>query len=147
MLKPLGNLDQDSFFYREQQNVERADSYYPHRLDVPILTIIDRWTLSIPRPASTPPGHRPRPSLFTNSIQNCDISVRATLPIRTGRNKWSQVWLGGIVSPETSEASVVVIKVFQESLFPLGDDSDLDSGAKHAETEACSYTLMSSLQG
>jgi hypothetical protein len=51
------------------------------------------------------------------------------------------------MTPEMNEASVVVIKVFQESLFPCDDNGEVEDGSKHAKTEACSYMLMSRLQG
>jgi len=46
-----------------------------------------------------------------------------------------------------TKATVVVIKVFQESLFPPVDDDDYEDGAKQARAEACSYKLMSRVQG
>jgi len=145
MPQPLNILDQDPFFFNKSQNVYRDSS--SKWLDTPTLTIIDQWTLSVPPLTATSPGHRRRPSSISQPIETQDVSVKATHPICTGRNRWSQVWLGGIVSLSMMESSVVVIKVFQESLFPRSGDGEVDGGAKHARAEACSYKLMSRLQG
>jgi hypothetical protein len=51
------------------------------------------------------------------------------------------------MTPEMNDASVVVIKVFQESLFPHEDDGEVEDGSRHAKGEAFSYMLMSRLQG
>jgi hypothetical protein len=142
--EPLNILDKDPFFCREADlNADRNSNF--HGLDIPTLTIIDRWTLSVVPFSSTPSGHRRRPLLFRESKEIGITTVKASQAILTGRNRWSQVWLGGVTSHESAEASVVAIKVFQESLFPV--DDELDDWAKPARTEASSYRLMRHLQG
>jgi hypothetical protein len=49
--------------------------------------------------------------------------------------------------PGMSEASVVIIKLFQQSLFPHDDDCEVEHPSIYAKTEATSYMLMRRLQG
>ena len=145
MPQTLDILDNDPFFVSSQPNAYPSTSC---TLETPTLTIVDQWTLSVvPFSTSPPSGHRRRPRIFAQSMGIGTVSVKATQPILTGRNRWSQVWLGGIKSLHMTEASVVAIKVFQESMFPQDDDGPLNNGAQQAKTEASSYKLMSALQG
>ena len=148
MPRPLDLLDKDPFFLHQSQETDCGVSRLDRALDrPPILTILDLWTLSFLPFTSTPPGHRGRPPLHLEHTKIQDVSVTATHPIRTGDYKWSQVWLGGIMMPGMSEASVVIIKLFQQSLFPHDDDCEVKHPSIYAKTEATSYMLMRSLQG
>jgi hypothetical protein len=138
----------DPFFVHHSQQTECGVGRVDRALDrLPMLTILDHWRLSVLPFTSTPPGHRGRLPLHLEHTEIKDVSVTATHPIRTGDHRWSQVWLGGIMMPGMIEASVVIIKLFQQSLFPRDDDCEVEHPSIYAKTEASSYLLMSRLQG
>ncbi|CAE6524518.1 unnamed protein product [Rhizoctonia solani] len=100
-----------------------------------------------------------RPNVGYDGNFNMPFTISLREPIRYGQNKWAQVWraslrcsTGGGWSPGVS----VVVKLFQESLFPpptpedlLGDKAECAwySMKEQAEAEAWAYEMLKSHQG
>ena len=80
-------------------------------------------------------------------------------PLQVGEEKWSQVWTGIMTSKDLPHVppAPVVIKLFQESLFPgdpylidfLGDlqYAEWFPGARLAANEVYAYDRMKAIQG
>ncbi|CAE6424553.1 unnamed protein product [Rhizoctonia solani] len=100
---------------------------------------------------------RPNPNYEGNFNMPFTIGLRE--PIRHGQNKWAQVWRASLrcsTGGGWSAGIPVVVKLFQESLFPpptpddlLGDKSECAwySMKEQAEAEAWAYEMLKSHQG
>ncbi|TDL19040.1 hypothetical protein BD410DRAFT_806139 [Rickenella mellea] len=135
---------QDSFFTYKPEGLLTADEMHDEDRP-PSLVVKDQWMLSV-----VDPGFDPSPLRLRRDRcylePNKPFSVVATASICTGMDRYSQVWLGAILLSDTS-TTTVVIKIFQQSLFPDDSDSRSHHAAKLPKTEAYLFVDMKSLQG
>ncbi|KAJ7574260.1 hypothetical protein C8J56DRAFT_468684 [Mycena floridula] len=118
----------------------------------PVLVVVDFFPPTN-LPHSTPPGHRPLPhDIAQLKVQN--TSLFPTQSLRTGMDKWSQVWIGSKARRQSSKAWLVVIKIFQQSFFPTDDyhyggraKPEVQAYQHFARNEAVAFAAMSNLQG
>ncbi|KAK7450625.1 hypothetical protein VKT23_012935 [Stygiomarasmius scandens] len=105
--------------------------------EYPSIHILQSWNDSVP----------------TIQSSLCIQSIRVDQPIASGDGKWAQVWRGMIhygtkPGAQNKETIEVVLKIFQESLFPETDEDEISmTGAALALKEARAYRAMKSLQG
>ncbi|KAF8742867.1 hypothetical protein RHS02_03064, partial [Rhizoctonia solani] len=100
-----------------------------------------------------------RPNAGFEGGFNMPFTISLSEPIRHGQNKWAQVWRANLRCSTVGGWSAgipVVVKLFQESLFPpptpddlLGDKSECAwySMKEQAEAEAWAYEMLKSHQG
>ncbi|KAL5637045.1 hypothetical protein ACGC1H_000871 [Rhizoctonia solani] len=100
-----------------------------------------------------------RPNVGYDGNFNMPFTLSLRQPIRYGQNKWAQVWRASLrcsTGAGWSAGVSVVVKLFQESLFPpptpedlLGDKSECAwySMKEQAEAEAWAYEMLKSHQG
>ncbi|CEL59430.1 hypothetical protein RSOLAG1IB_03363 [Rhizoctonia solani AG-1 IB] len=100
-----------------------------------------------------------RPNAGFEGNFNMPFTISLREPIRHGQNKWAQVWRANLrcsTGGGWSAGIPVVVKLFQESLFPpptpsdlLGDKSECAwySMKEQADAEAWAYEMLKSHQG
>ncbi|KAG8717777.1 hypothetical protein FRC08_006713 [Ceratobasidium sp. 394] len=100
-----------------------------------------------------------RPSIGYEGQFDRPFTINLREPIRQGQNKWAQVWRANLrcsTGGSWSQGLPVVVKLFQESLFPpptpedlLGDKSECAwySMKEQAEAEAWAYDMLRAHQG
>ncbi|KAB5595509.1 Metal homeostatis protein bsd2 [Ceratobasidium theobromae] len=100
-----------------------------------------------------------KPSVGFEGNFNMPFTISLREPIRQGQNKWAQVWRASLrctTGGGWGSGVSVVVKLFQESLFPpptpedlLGDKSECAwySMKEQAEAEAWAYEMLKSHQG
>ncbi|KAL6302958.1 hypothetical protein BKA93DRAFT_790606 [Sparassis latifolia] len=106
-------------------------------------------------------NYRPIPALVQHEafLREGKISLAMVHPLQIGTRKWSQVWRGSMkmsYADDILEAAPVVIKIFQQSLFPdpfeyHSEAGGIDcggwlTGAQQARREACAFSRMKLLQ-
>lgn len=144
-------LARDPFFsIPDWKPPKRPPSHILYQL--PILTVLERWSLSIPtalEPLSR--RHRARSTLLSDPSQWDHLAFTLAHDLAAGEERFSQVWLGSatsrLASQPCNEMPVVVVKLFIDGLFPRNDDDSVDFGGTYAEAEAIAYTKMKHLQG
>ena len=139
----------------------RSNEYYS---PAPVLAAEDSWIGSIifePSLSSSPADpSRSRPTISPDLIRGSRFILSHSL--RKGYDRWAQTWIGCMLLPSGTMVPVV-IKLFQESRFPIADyDPELESeslegglkepnlfsrGARYASAEANAYTRLRHLQG
>jgi len=135
-----------------------------HERVIPVIYVEDSWTESVVFHAehlSSSETRRFRSTISSDMIGGSRFTL--THPLRKGYNRWSQTWLGCMSLP-TDAIITVVIKLFQESRFPIEEpDSDSESGSKpsapekgqitfnkgarYSSAEANAYRCLKNLQG
>ncbi|KAG8707739.1 hypothetical protein FRC09_001638 [Ceratobasidium sp. 395] len=98
-----------------------------------------------------------RPSVSYEGQFERPFTITLREPIRQGQNKWAQVWRANLrCGGGWTQGVPVVVKLFQESLFPpptssdlLGDKSECAwySMKEQAEAEAWAYDMLRTHQG
>ncbi|QRW02069.1 cAMP-independent regulatory protein pac2 [Ceratobasidium sp. AG-Ba] len=101
-----------------------------------------------------------RPSIGYEGQFDRPFTINLLEPIRQGQNRWAQVWRANLRCSTGggvwTQGSSVVVKLFQESLFPpptsedlLGDKSECAwySMKEQAEAEAWAYDMLKAHQG
>ncbi|GBE84115.1 hypothetical protein SCP_0600930 [Sparassis crispa] len=107
-------------------------------------------------------NYRPIPALVQHEafLREGKISLAMVHPLQIGTRKWSQVWRGSMKmssADDVLQAAPVVIKIFQQSLFPdpfeyHSEAGGIDcggwlTGAQQARWEAWAFSRMKLLQG
>ena len=167
---PDVNIESGFFYCKHPQNMADMDDFsdrlYAHKkasFDTPLQSnhalVVTNYIRSYHDSPS--PGTRELPSLIQQGTGHFFTMPRLVLktPLQVGNKKWSQVWTGIMTSKDLPHVppAPVVIKLFQESLFPrepylnafVGDFQYAEwfPGARLAANEAYAYDRMRAIQG